>query len=180
MESIRCFIAIKLPDELKKEIKNIQNLIKNKNFFDGMFVEKENLHLTLKFLGEIDSKKIEEVKKRLKEASSKEFDMYSANVGVFNKKEVRIIWLKINNVNELQKEIDERLKDIFDEEKRYMGHVTIARVKKVNDKQGLLDYLEGIKFRKMKFIVKEFYLIKSELSDSGPIYEVIEKYSLER
>ena len=63
-EKTRCFIALDLPREIINHVKEIQRLIKKKNLFIGKFTESENIHLTLKFLGEIDKKKIKQVKKQ--------------------------------------------------------------------------------------------------------------------
>jgi 2'-5' RNA ligase len=97
-EKIRCFIALELPLDFRKEIVKTQDLIRRKNFFTGKFTGKENLHLTLKFLGEIDENKVKEVKERLKKVKFNEFEAYSEGIGVFDKKIIRIIWLQLKNI----------------------------------------------------------------------------------
>ena len=174
----RCFIALDLPRNVINEIKKIKNLIKGKKLFDGKLVENENLHLTLKFLGEIDDKKIEEVKKRLKQINFKEFEVNLGKIGVFPSKYnsyIRVIWIELlgKSIWELQKQIDEKLTDIFEEEKRFMSHITIARIKRVYDKKGFLEYLGKLEIPKLKFKVDRFFLKKSELFESGPVYEDI-------
>lgn len=175
----RCFIAINHPDIVVKEILRIQSLIKEKDIFSGKFTERENLHLTLKFLGEIDEIKIEEVKEKLKEVKFNAFKCSIEKLGIFSKKEVRIILIKIEGgVYDLQKEIDKNLISIFNEENRFMGHITIARVSKINDRKRFFEALNKIKLKNMNFEVKEFSLIESELRKDGPIYKEIEKYRL--
>ncbi len=66
-----CFISINIPEEISKEISKIQNELPN---FMGKKTELENLHLTLKFLGEIDEKKVEEVRKKLNEVKFRKFN----------------------------------------------------------------------------------------------------------
>jgi len=177
---MRTFIALDLSREIKNEIKKIQQLIKRQNLFTGKFTDVENLHLTLKFLGEIDEEKIEEVKKELKEIQIDKFEGYIGEVGVFSKSFIKIIWVKLGGkpVFELQKEIDEKLKDLFSVEARFMSHITIARVKYPHNKKELLKYLESVKPSKLKMKVDRFYLMKSELRPEGPQYEVIEEYKL--
>lgn len=179
METKRCFIALELPREVLKEIKKIQELIRKRTLLTGKFIETENLHLTLKFLGEIDEDKIKEVKKRLREIKFNSFDAEFGEVGVFNKKFIRIIWIKLKGrVFELQKEIDDRLKDLFKPEERFMSHITISRVRHVKRKKELIEYLKSIKPIKNKFKVECFFLKSSELLPEGLVYEDIGRYNL--
>ena len=179
-EKIRCFIAIDLPRESIKEIERVQEEVRKKNIFTGRFTEGENLHLTLKFLGEIDFKMIEKVKKRLTGIEMKSFEACLGELGVFSPNFIKIIWVKIfgSGVFELQKKIDGALFGLFRSERRFMSHLTIARVKSVKDRKLFLEKLEEVSVSKMKFPVREFYLMKSELKPEGPVYGVIEKYRL--
>jgi len=175
---MRCFISIDLESEIKKEIKCIQEKLRKKVLFTGKFTEIENLHLTLKFLGEIDEEKIEEVKKLLSKIKFSEFEISLGEVGVFSVKFPRIIWIKLNGIGiwDLQKQIDSALGGLFPAEEKFMGHVTLARIKKVGDRKEFLDYLKSVKCKNLKFNVKEFSFKKSELFSDGPKYEDIENY----
>ncbi len=175
---MRAFIALDLPREAINEIKKIQNLLRKKALFNGKYTEPENLHLTLKFLGEISEEKVVEVKKRLSEIKLDEFIAETSEIGVFNKSVVRIIWIKLNgkSIWKLQGEIDEKLSGLFDKEERFMSHVTIARVKKVYDRKGFLDYLESVKPKKIRFHIDKFFLKKSELLPIEPVYTDLESY----
>lgn len=195
---MRVFIAIELDKECVNEIIRIQKLILKKTLFQGKLTESENLHLTLKFLGEISDDKVVEIKKRLSLIKFNEFFAELGEVGVFSPDFVKIIWVKLNGkkIWELQKEIDEKLaisqtlalggkassdeklSDIFPKEERFMSHVTIARVKNVSDKKGFLEYLKSVKPKKIRFLIKGFSLKKSELEFSGPKYEDLERYKL--
>jgi len=170
---MRTFISIDIPEKVKKEIKKIQDELPE---FYGKKTELENLHLTLKFLGEINEDKLEKVKKRLREIKFNFFETEIDSIGVFSEKFIRIVWLHLNNCKRLQKEVDDKLKDLFEVERRFMSHLTIARVKKIKDKKKFLEELKKLEIPKIKFNVDEFYLMKSELSKDGPKYEVIERY----
>ena len=171
---MRTFISIDIPEEIKKEIKKIQSQLPE---FFGKKTETENLHLTLKFLGEIGEEELEKVKEKLREIKFNQFETEIDSMSVFSEKFIRIIWLHLSNGDELQKEIDEKLKDLFEKEKRFMNHLTIARVKNVKDKKIFLGKLNEIKIPKMKFVVDSFRLKKSVLEKQGPKYEIIEEYN---
>ena len=179
-KEMRCFIALDLPREAINEIKGIQEKIRKQNLFTGKFTEDENLHLTLKFLGEIDEETIEKIKKILQKIKLDSFEVSLGEIGAFSTRFIKIIWIKLEGkeVWDLQKEIDEKLKDLFAPEARFMSHVTIARVKSVPDKKALLEYIKNITPKKLRFKVNEFFLKKSTLQSEGPVYEDLERYKL--
>ena len=155
VKKIRVFIAIDIPENIRKTIRTIQGKLPR---FTGKITEFENLHLTLKFLGHIPEETLEEVKKKLRHVKFKKFETEIDKIGMFAP---RIIWLHITNCLELQKEIDEALSDLFEKERRFMGHVTIARVKDIVDRKTFLQKLGKIKIPPMlKFTIQnlEFLL----------------------
>ena len=196
-EGVRCFVALELPREAINYIRQLQKTLEKQNLFTGKFTEAENLHLTLKFLGEIEEERMEEIRKKLREIKMQSFEARLGGVGVFSKKfpknkkffvsqnskrkeefsDIKIIWLKLDGkgIFELQKEIDEKLKEIFHPEERFMSHITIARVKNVPDRNKFLGYVKNLKTQKIKFKVDKFFLKKSTLKPEGPVYEDIEE-----
>ncbi|MCX6749499.1 MAG: RNA 2',3'-cyclic phosphodiesterase [Candidatus Pacearchaeota archaeon] len=176
MKPIRAFISIDLPENIRKEIEKIQ---KKLPAFEGKFTELENLHLTLKFLGDVDEKILIEIKRRLREIKIKKFETRVSELGSFSPNYIKIIWVKLDNCGHLQRIIDEKLSGIFEKEERFMGHVTIARVKSVKNKNYFLGELKKIKILDgLRFQVKSFELRKSELMPEGPVYETLEEYHL--
>jgi len=180
-ETSRCFIALDLSRECRQEIQRIQDLLKKKGLFLGRFTEPENLHLTLKFLGEISEEQILEVKKRLKEIKMTKLPCELGEVGVFSKSFVKIVWTRLHgkSIFELQKQIDQQLLGLFEKEIRFMSHITIARVKNVPDKKSFFEYLKSIKPKPVKFIAKSFVLKKSELLLEGPTYTDLEEFDFD-
>ena len=170
---MRTFIAIDIPERIKKEIVKIQEQLPK---FNGKKTEPKNLHLTLKFLGEVDEKNLKEIRKRLKKIKLESFETEIKDIGMFSE---RIVWLKITNCNELQKEVDEKLSDLFEKEERFMGHLTIARIKNLENRKEFLEKMKKIKIPEMRFIVERFNLKKSKLLRKEPVYENIEVYNLE-
>ena len=172
---MRTFISINIPEEIRKEIKKIQDSLPE---FFGKKTELENLHLTLKFLGETEEKRIEEIKEKLREIKIEKFKTEIDEIGIFSPNFIRIVWLHMKDCDNLQKQIDDALKNLFKSERRFMSHLTIARIKGLKDKKGFLQDLKKIKIEKIKFKVDKFYLMKSELTAEGPRYSVLEEYNL--
>lgn len=173
---MRAFISIDFPVNIKKEIKKIQDKLPE---FKGKKTEEENLHLTLKFLGEVEESRLEEVKRRLKEVKTKKFEAEIDDIGIFNPNFIKIVWLHLAGCDKLQEEVDNRLKDLFPKEKRFMSHLTIARVKNIKDKKEFLGKLMKIKIGRIKFIVDKFKLEKSTLTREKPVYEDLLEARLE-
>jgi RNA 2',3'-cyclic 3'-phosphodiesterase len=169
----RLFISLELPEEFIKELENIQKQIIEQDAITGKYTPQKNIHLTLKFLGHIEEEKISEIITRLEEVSFTPSLVQLGKIGLFNN---RIIWVELlgKSITDLQKEIDEKLKDLFPIEKRFMSHITLARIKKI-DLNNLA--LNKITYSKVNSKVKSFNLMKSELSRKGPRYEIVKNFS---
>jgi len=173
---MRAFISIKFPPKILMHIKNIQETLPE---FTGKKTELKNLHLTLKFLGEVSLEDIENIKLRLRKINFNKFETEIKECGFFDKQEEGgILWLEITNCENIQKEIDNSLEGLYEKEKRFMGHLTIARIKKIEDKKRFIEAVGKIKPPKLSFIVDKFYLMESKLTSKGPMYDEIEKYNL--
>ncbi len=172
---MRSFISIDFTGSVAEKIKDIQDQLPE---FRGKFTEPENLHLTLKFLGDIDEETLEKVKERLKQVRFKKFYVSIDDIGVISPTFIRIIGLHINDCTQLHKEIDAALAGLFPEDTRFVSHVTIARVKGVEDKTEFLKKLEEIKFSPLQLQVGGFELKESILTEKKPEYKTLEEFSL--
>jgi len=173
----RLFVAVDLPENIKEEIAKAGAKLPK----DGIRpVAKENLHITLKFIGEVGTEKIEEIKAKLRTIKMKGFDCELKGVGVFpNENYIRVVWIAIESeeLPHLAQAVETALKGIGKKEDReFSPHLTIARVSKKID---LRDFLEKNKNREFgKFTVCDFALFESTLTPNGPIYKKIENYEL--
>ena len=172
---MRCFIGIDLSVDATKEIERLQRIIKP--HFVGKTTSSEKLHLTLKFLGEIEDNTLNQAKKKLSTIEHQSFELTLNELGVFSQQFIKMVWVKVSTVP-LQPVIDNYLKNIFEPDHRFMGHITIARVKKIEDKQSFLKLINNTTINKIIFTVREFYLKESILTNESPIYKVINKYCL--
>ena len=179
MSQFRGFIAVDIDVfskllEFEKEIKETGANVK--------LVEPENVHITLKFLGDTDESQIDEIDKIMKDAV-KEIDPFNIQLegaGVFpNQNYIKVIWIGIKQgepIGLIARKIDEPLSKIgFKKEKRgFSPHLTIARVKSAKGKDGILHVIE--KYRDVQFVdirVDSIKLKKSDLTPKGPIYTTL-------
>lgn len=149
--------------------------------FTGKMTELENLHVTLKFLGEIDEEMLKKTKERLREVKFEAFGVKFLQTGTFSVRgNPRIVWVKVggDGMFELQKKIDSALAGLFEKEHRFMSHLTVARVRYVADKKGFQEHVRKISVRDVRFSVEKFILMKSELQSMGPKYTEIECHHL--
>ena len=184
---MRLFIAVNISQEIKDRIIFIQTIFK-KSSADVRWITPDNLHLTLKFLGEVSDSKIAIVTEKVKQsvAGVKKFEVDFGGVDVFPDKSFpRILWLGVtkgkNELASLAQKIDNSLEEIgFEKEKRqFSAHLTIGRIKSHKNKEKLFSIVEKTPADKISDVVEFVYLMKSTLTPQGSIYDVVEKFQLE-
>ena len=176
---MRCFIAIELPEHVKSKIFHEFQTLKDKNLFGGKFVEKENLHLTLRFLGNLTKEKIEKISKKMREINFNGFRCMIGRSGFFdNEKRIRVIWIETisKSLEQLEKKISERLPEYPPESGKFSPHITVARVEYINDRKGLIENIKNVHLKNLNFDVDEFILMKSELTREGARHKVLERF----
>jgi 2'-5' RNA ligase len=177
--TIRTFIAIELPEKIIYTIGKVQEKLKSHGF-KIRWVRTENIHLTLKFLGNIQETETERIARVISE-SVKGYNPILISVkgiGVFpGIQRPRVIWLgiskQLDQLTELQKTLDEKLQTIgFPKEKRpFKGHLTMGRVKSKIDPKKLHDLLKNFtQFESEHFFADRIILYKSELKPKGAVY----------
>ena len=178
---MRCFVAVDIPEEPKEKIKELQDQLSP---YDVKLVEPQNLHFTLKFLGEIDEAIIKRVKERLsKLTETKSFSVLLSGVGAFPKLTyIRVIWIgaKSQDFVNLHKSITEALSKIGKPEKG-TPHLTIARVRSPRDKEVITKIVKRYESESFSsFIIDKIKLKKSTLTQRGPIYEDLGVFELRK
>lgn len=175
---MRLFIAMDLPNEVKDVLWDITKKIKGAKI---TWVPKKNVHLTLRFLGEVDQSALQTLKKRIRISASK-LTLSIGDIGFFPDEICpRVIWIAIKPekaIVALAQKIDAELLDLFSSEQKFQAHITIGRIKQVRDKELFQRSVDELNIRKLSFVVESFQLMKSELRSTGPIYQVIDDVPL--
>ena len=185
MTQERAFLAIDIDEDLKAKIYKI---IKEFKQIDAniKYVELDNLHLTLKFFGDIDTEGIELLSSKISSVveNFEKFPIKIKGCGAFpNTNRIKVIWLGIDEdelVKKLHDELDgEFVKLGFDKDKKFSTHLTIGRMKSAKGKskvKSTIDEFSDVEIGEME--VSQRILKKSTLTPSGPIYEDLEIFEL--
>ena len=167
---MRLFIAIDF-NELRDYFIGLQKLLPK----NARLSLTKTFHLTLKFLGEVQPDNADRIIDILKKIKFESFFVHLDSVGIFpTENYIRVVWVGLKpeeKILELQKKIDESLNKLFKKEKDFKAHITLARVKYPEDKKQFLEQLKKIEIENKKIEIKDFRLVKSTLTPSGPVYE---------
>lgn len=182
---IRSFIAINLPRDIRDYLADIITDLKKQNpDMNIKWVNPENLHFTLHFLGSLAEQALERVKEvigqSIGESSSVKVEL--ENFGGFpNLNWPRILFISCQEIGDnilknIQEKIGRQLEKIgIEVDKRpWQMHITLARLRKPL----LITNLDKLRIEKLKFKVTSIDLMKSELSRTGANYSIIEKFPL--
>lgn len=168
---MRLFVAVPVPEGLKEKLAGLGKEIEQ----DGIrFVKPENMHLTLKFIGEVDDAELPAIEEKLKAISFAPMGCTLKGVGVFpNEDYIKVVWAGCESGGKLEA----LAKDVMDalhgygDTRPFSAHLTIARVKRKLD---LKDFLQKHRDELFgEFEAKEFHLISSVLKPGGPEYTTL-------
>jgi RNA 2',3'-cyclic 3'-phosphodiesterase len=187
MSTIRSFIAIPLNPEIISHIEKTHNELKALSA-DVKWVNPRSIHLTLKFLGNVEERDIEKIAQEIQNGIKgfKPWLTAVKNMGAFpSLKSPRVVWVGIEDqggqVVRLQNQVETEMSNLgFEEEKRpFAPHLTLGRVRSPKGKDELVKYLlderEQI-FGEIK--VDRVILFKSELKPTGAVYTVLKEFTL--
>ena len=185
---MRAFIAIELTQEIKDVLGRLQAKLKTVGA-DVKWVEPKNIHLTLKFLGEIDEQTQNLITDKLEEISNaqKEFVISISSCGAFpNTNSPRVIWAGIEQgdqeIRTIANSIETQLESmgIPKETREFSSHITLGRARSSQNRQELAKTLSQLILKPLKgqFPASKITLFKSTLTPHGPIYEVLKEFPL--
>jgi 2'-5' RNA ligase len=186
MEQIRSFVAIELPAEVKNGLKQVRDTLSAGNQTTAKWVDSENIHLTLKFLGNVQADKLPAISQAVQDAADQvtSFELMLNGLGAFpNSKNVQVVWIGLNGqldvLQTLYKGLEDNLESLgFPPEGRpFRPHLTLARVRdnaSPQEKQNLGDLISQTKVEcNLKIQVESLSLMKSQLTRAGAIYSCL-------
>ena len=188
---MRVFIAIDIDEVIRQDLADLQDEMRSKvdiKRSDAKWVNPDQMHLTLKFLGEIEDSQVINVCNITREIAQKHerFAMEISGVGFFGGKSARVLWVGTRQENEnllqLQSDLDEQLALIgFSKDNRkFSAHLTLCRIR--NTKAGFKlaqltkeyeNYCPG------NVPVDSICVYQSELTKQGPVYTLLGNYKLQ-
>jgi len=180
---MRAFIAIDLPEKIKKKIAELENDFKKCNL-TFKWVKPENLHLTLKFLGNINQEQINKINEAITTVSGK-FAAFEASLSSFgffpNARKPRVFFISIDKeelFKSIASELEKELETLgFEKEDRFKSHITLARIKNLKNIESLKEKIKNTRLDE-EFPADTITLYKSTLTKEGPIYGKIFKSNL--
>lgn len=174
---IRLFTALDLPLEQKHILLSLMSGLPAVRW-----QTEDQLHLTLRFIGEVEETRAEEIRLLLAEVSFHAFSIRLSGVGNFGSvRKARMVWAGVEgttNLKALQEKITNVLRraGIPPDERKYTPHIMLGRIKG-NNGQKLQDFLENNRdFSLPRFEVTEFCLVQSYLGRIGAQYRALETY----
>lgn len=163
---MRVYIAIDFEEKIKDYFDKITLYLKQ-HCIEGSFTEKNNFHLTIRFIGEADDIQIAKIKEVIDIAvlSISPFELLVSNLGIFKRKKTNILWIGIEQniaISELHKQLFSLLKefDIPFYDKLFLPHITLGRRVLFNEDSEDLNNL--IQFEKISIPVKSISLMASK------------------
>lgn len=184
----RIFCAVELPDYVRAELKDhIYRLRDAVPDVTASWTGVDNIHLTLKFFGNVNVDRIPAISKAAARAV-KEFPRFPIEVGqtgVFPKpSRPQVLWIGVNDPSGKLLELQQRLenecaKEGFEKEDRaYRPHLTIARLRKPDGARRLADAHLNMDFKPAEIMVSELMAFRSELSSKGSRYTPVSRHEL--
>lgn len=183
---MRSFIAINLPETVKREIDSITERLRPAGP-PARWVPGSNFHLTLKFLDEISPEQVMPIRGAITMAVSNvgAFDIRLGGFGVFpNERKARVFWIGIDDgfdtMKTLAREIDRSVAPLgfAREEREFSAHVTLARFREPAPVDQLMNATSQMPYRSEVIRVGSIELMKSVLSPKGAEYSALESVRL--
>jgi len=184
--SIRSFIAVHLPDNVREQISLFESRLKRLDS-DVKWIRPNNMHITLKFLGDIKQEQIESIANVMFDTAKpiEPFEIIVQGVGAFpNASRPRVLWLGIQSegkvLENMASELDQMLSRLYfkTDNRVFKPHLTLGRVKSQRKIEEVIQVLFQEGFESRPFCVNHIHLMQSRLKPSGAEYQVLKSIQL--
>ncbi len=189
--NLRLFCALPVPANVQEELSaatdSLRGILSPASI---SWVKRGNFHLTLRFLGDVEQNRVDELASQLEMAcrGTQPFELSCQGLGCFpNLRRARVIWAGLQEDGEglaqLQNRVDAACASFLQQEGKsnFSGHITLGRIRAIKGpaQQRLADEIEGNREASFgRWIVEEVGLISSDLSHGTPHYSVLHQISL--
>jgi 2'-5' RNA ligase len=183
---LRTFVAIELPDEVLTALAEAQQELKRGNA-DIRWVRPEGIHLTLKFLGEVNEDRLDEIIEKLGSVcrGHHSFELSLRGAGVFpNPRSPRVLWIgtsENHQLQELRDDIERAMEEagFTPQGGKFVPHLTLGRFRSLRGKKAVMDLLKSMSDRQFGVVaVSLVSLMKSELGPDGARYSRLAGFQL--
>ena len=187
--SLRLFVAIELPGEVREALSRLQHEVQRRGLEKLRWVRPEGIHLTLKFLGATPPEKVPEIETALTDAAKgvAQHELALGELGTFGGSRPRVVWIDLrgdlDGIRDLQERAERALNGVgYEREARgWSPHVTLARIRPETARdlaRALPGAIEGVRVPAGMIPVREVSLMRSTLRPSGAVYERIAAFPL--
>jgi 2'-5' RNA ligase len=176
---IRLFVALALPDSVAESLLILQGGVPG-----ARWSQREQLHLTLRFIGEVDGRDAAAIDDALAAIHASHFTLELKGVGEFGGKSPRALWTGVREnatVLHLQRNIESALQRVGlpAEERKFAPHVTLARLRGAPRDRVITFLVSHALYASSPFEVNSFILYSSRMTPNGSIYRPERSYALE-
>ena len=176
---IRLFVAIAIPEPVRDRMALLAGGVPGAKWIDS-----ENMHLTLRFIGEVPEDRMADIHHGLSRIRQPAFDLILSGIGYFKQgRNPTVLWVGVERNDALQ-QLHDRIEQALQREgfdsdgRRYSPHITLARLQRAPEAKVAAFVAQHNLFRTQPIRVETFALFSSFLSSSGSIYTVEAEYPL--
>jgi RNA 2',3'-cyclic 3'-phosphodiesterase len=173
---MRLFVACEVPAEIRQTLSTAVRMFPSA-CADVKWVEEENMHITVKFLGEVPDKDLPSIREALGKVPFYSLVCRISGFGAFpDESRPRVIWAGLEPgkvIEELHENVESALSGLgIPKDRDFSAHLTIGRVRQVNDPSLLRYFFDDVKAlaNEQTFRISALHLKKSVLAPSGPVY----------
>jgi len=188
VQRLRLFWAVNLPPDIKRKLDNLQAYLQTTQV-NIKWVEQQNLHLTVKFLGEVDGNWVSEISQVVKQkvAGTGSFELLLSGLGFFpGARHPKVVWLgvdgEVDKFHLLHRRVEEGLAALgwAMDNQNFAPHLTLGRLRALQASEVLVSKVDEVRknWSAISIAVSSIELMKSQLTPKGPIYHVLESIKL--